>query len=88
MPTHGAAPMGRMPVQDVDADLHPLCQAYLQAGEQAGLGRSEDFNGRSMEGVGLYQITTRSGLRMSAAGAYLNPAAHRSNLNDRNRCAG
>jgi choline dehydrogenase len=71
---------GPMPVQDVDADLHPLCQAYLQAGEQAGLGRSEDFNGRSMEGVGLYQITTRSGLRVSAAGAYLDPAAHRSNL--------
>jgi len=71
---------GPMPVQNVDADLHPLCQAYLQAGEQAGLGRSEDFNGRSMEGVGLYQITTRSGLRMSAASAYLKPAAHRSNL--------
>ena len=79
---------GPMPVQDVDADLHPLCQAYLQAGEQAGLGRSEDFNGRSMEGVGLYQITTRSGLRVSAAGAYLHPAAHRSNLTRRNRCAG
>lgn len=71
---------GPMPVQNVDADLHPLCQAYLQAGEQAGLGRSEDFNGRSMEGVGLYQITTRSGLRVSAASAYLKPAAHRSNL--------
>jgi choline dehydrogenase-like flavoprotein len=71
---------GPMPAQDVDADLHPLCQAYLQAGEQAGLGRSEDFNGQSIEGVGLYQITTRSGLRVSAAGAYLSPAAHRSNL--------
>jgi choline dehydrogenase len=71
---------GPMPVQAVDGDLHPLCQAYLQAGEQAGLGRTKDFNGQSMEGVGLYQITTRSGLRMSAAGAYLNPAAHRSNL--------
>lgn len=71
---------GPMPVQNVDADLHPLCQAYLQAGEQAGLGRSEDFNGQSMDGVGLYQITTRSGLRMSAAGAYLHPAARRPNL--------
>ena len=71
---------GPMPVQNVDADLHPLCRVYLQAGEQAGLGRSEDFNGQSMEGVGLYQITTRSGLRMSAAGAYLHPAARRPNL--------
>jgi choline dehydrogenase len=71
---------GPIPVQNVDADLHPLCQAYLQAGQQAGLGRSDDFNGQSMEGVGLYQITTRSGLRISAAGAYLKPAAHRSIL--------
>jgi choline dehydrogenase len=71
---------GPMPVQNVDSDLHPLCHAYLEAGEQAGLGRSEDFNGQSIEGVGLYQITTQSGLRMSAAGAYLEPAAHRPNL--------
>jgi len=71
---------GPMPVQEVSADLHPLCRAYLQAGEQAGLGRSEDFNGQSMEGVGLYQITTRAGLRVSAAGAYLHPAARRPNL--------
>jgi choline dehydrogenase len=77
-PWRGAA--GPMHVQDVDADLHPLCHAYLQAGEEAGLGRSEDFNGQSMEGVGVYQITTRSGLRMSAARAYLHPAAGRTNL--------
>ena len=36
--------------------------------------RTDDFNGRSQEGVGYYQLTTRNGLRMSAAKAYLAPA--------------
>jgi choline dehydrogenase len=39
-----------------------------------------DFNGASPEGVGLYQNTARNGFRMSAARAYLHPAAKRPNL--------
>jgi len=71
---------GPLHVQDVSGDCHPLCQAYLQAGAEIGLPRSPDFNGGSPEGFGLYQITTRGGLRMSAARAYLRPAMRRRNL--------
>ncbi len=49
---------GPMHVSDVSPDLHPLCQTYLRAGEQAGLTVNRDFNGATVEGVGLYQITT------------------------------
>ena len=62
------------------ADCHPLCEAYLSACAEIGLGRTPDFNGVNQEGVGLYQIATRNGLRMSAARAYLWPAAKRANL--------
>jgi choline dehydrogenase len=71
---------GPMHVSDVSRDLHPLCQVYLRAGEQTGLRVTPDFNGATMEGVGLYQITTRDGRRMSTARAYLRPAMKRSNL--------
>lgn len=71
---------GPLHVADVARDCHPLCQAYLQACAEIGLERNPDFNGARLEGVGLYQITMRDGLRMSAARAYLRPAMKRANL--------
>jgi choline dehydrogenase-like flavoprotein len=65
------------------ADLrspNPVARAFVEAGEQAGLPRNEDFNGAEQEGVGMYQVTHRNGERWSAARAYLEPAIGRSNL--------
>lgn len=71
---------GPLHVATMARDLHPLCQTYLAAGEQAGLKRNADFNGADQEGVGLYQNTAKGGFRMSAARAYLHPARGRANL--------
>ena len=71
---------GPLYVSDMSDDLHPICQNYLEAGQQCGLDYNPDFNGETLEGVGLYQNTAKDGLRMSAARAYLNPAKKRSNL--------
>ncbi|WP_417768537.1 GMC family oxidoreductase [Stappia sp.] len=71
---------GPLHVATLARDLHPMCQTYLAAGEQAGLKRNPDFNGADQEGVGLYQNTAKGGLRMSAARAYLHPARRRANL--------
>ena len=60
--------------------VHPLCRTWLAACEAAGLARNPDFNGATQEGAGIYQITTRGGLRASAASAYLRPALQRPNL--------
>ena len=59
---------------------HPLIEATIKAAEAIGVPRTFDFNGASQEGVGYYQLTTRNGLRMSAAKAYLKPARPRRNL--------
>jgi choline dehydrogenase len=59
---------------------HELIEAAIAAAGRLGIERTDDFNGRSQEGVGYYQLTTRNGLRMSAARAYLRPARKRSNL--------
>jgi choline dehydrogenase len=60
--------------------VNVLSDAFVAAGEQAGLSRNRDFNGRVQEGVGLYQVTQRDGVRCSAATAYLAPARARRNL--------
>ncbi|MGC1439684.1 MAG: choline dehydrogenase [Burkholderiaceae bacterium] len=62
------------------ASRHPLCDAYIQAATQAGIPANSDYNGRVQEGAGYFQVTTRNGLRSSAATAYLNPARKRQNL--------
>ena len=71
---------GPLHVSDVSNDVHPLCEVYLRAGEEAGLVRNPDINGESNEGVAINQITTRKGLRESASTAYLRPALRRANL--------
>jgi choline dehydrogenase-like flavoprotein len=59
---------------------HAASLAFVEAGVQAGHPRNADFNGASQHGVGLYQVTQKDGRRWSAARAYLDPAAGRSNL--------
>jgi choline dehydrogenase len=59
---------------------HELIEAFIAAGEANGVPRTEDFNGRTQEGAGYFQLTTRNGWRMSAADAYLRPAKKRANL--------
>jgi choline dehydrogenase len=71
---------GPVHVTDCSAAVHPLTKRYLAAAEQAGLPFNPDFNGASQEGVGIYQISTRNGRRMSAARAFLRPAMKRPNL--------
>jgi choline dehydrogenase len=59
---------------------HELCDAFIRAGQQAGLPFNPDFNGASQEGIGYFQTTSRNGWRCSTAVAYLKPARHRPNL--------
>lgn len=60
--------------------LHPLSQAFLKAGEQAGYPITDDICGEKQEGFGLLDRTTHNGERWSTARAYLDPAKNRPNL--------
>ena len=51
-----------------------ITPAFVEAGVEAGLARNDDFNGAEQDGVGMYQVTQRGGMRASAAVAYLHPA--------------
>lgn len=71
---------GPLHITDCSTSVHPLTKRYLAAANQAGLPFNPDFNGASQEGVGIYQITTKNGRRMSAARAFLRPAMKRKNV--------
>ena len=59
---------------------NPLFQVYLQAAQQAGHPKSDDFAGPSPHGAGAYDFTIRNGRRVSASGAFLRQALHRPTL--------
>jgi choline dehydrogenase len=59
---------------------NPLYQVFLEACAQAGYALSDDLNGYQQEGFGDLEMTVESGVRCSAARAYLAPAARRRNL--------
>ncbi len=71
---------GPIHISDNRPNIHPLTELYLKAGQELGLPLNDDFNGQSQEGVGVYQINTRRGLRVSAAKAFLRPAMRRGNV--------
>lgn len=71
---------GELSVTDMAPSVHPLCKDWLKAATQAGLDPTPDYNGENQEGVSVYQITTRKGIRASSATAFLHPAAKRANL--------
>ena len=69
---HGVG--GPLTVSDV-CEPHPLCEAFIEAAQQAGFPRNDDFNGATQEGAGYFQLTTRNGRRWSTAVGYLKQAS-------------
>lgn len=57
-----------------------IVDAWVKAAQEAGYPYNPDYNGKSQEGVGYFQLTARKGLRCSSAKAYLAPIRNRKNL--------
>ena len=74
---HGTG--GPLAVSDV-CEPHPLCEAFIEAVQGAGFPRNDDFNGKTQEGAGYFQLTTKNGRRWSTAMGYLRQARSRPNL--------
>jgi choline dehydrogenase len=71
---------GPLTVADREWEYHPIGRHFYAAAREVGLPRTDDMNGPRPEGVGAYALTTRDGLRCSAADAFLRPAMRRPNL--------
>ncbi|GGF58841.1 GMC family oxidoreductase [Alteromonas lipolytica] len=59
---------------------HPMSDAFVRAGQQAGYDYIVDHNGARMEGVGFYQTTTHKGERASTSRTYLKKVRDDKNL--------
>ncbi len=70
---------GPLSVQDL-RHHNPLSEVFLEAAQQCGFSRNDDFNGPTQRGFGYYQVTQKGGARWSTAAGYLNPAKSRPNL--------
>ena len=70
---------GPLNVSDI-TDHHPVSDAVIAAGMEAGLPFNDDCNGASQDGISYFQLTVKNGRRWSAAMAYLRPALARTNL--------
>ena len=71
---------GPLHVTDPSHAVHPMTKDYIKSCEAAGLMYNADFNGATQEGAGVYHTTTKGGLRLSAARAFLRPAMKRQNI--------
>jgi choline dehydrogenase len=83
--TESRGKFGPQAVHNVTPEVHPLTRTYLKAAAQVGIKTNPDYNGPSMEGATCYQISTKGGIRASAARSYLWPAKSRNNLNIQTR---
>ena len=70
---------GPLRVSDIGIK-HPLVEAFIGASNELGIPSNTDFNGKTQEGAGYYQLTTHRGLRASTAKTYLKAARGRPNL--------
>jgi choline dehydrogenase len=75
---HGSS--GPVNIDQVSHRMHPLCKNFIAACQENGFSKNSDFNGENFEGIGYYKLTTKNGLRMSTARAYLRTAKKRQNL--------
>jgi choline dehydrogenase-like flavoprotein len=58
----------------------PLSEAFVKAAVETGIPFNADFNGKTQEGAGFFQTTTKRGRRASSAYSYLRPAMGRGNM--------
>lgn len=72
----GDGPIGVRPCRYQDE----LVEAFAAAGQDAGHGWTDDYNGADQLGFSRLQMTIKGGLRCSAATGYLRPVLQRPNL--------
>ncbi|MEH6473135.1 MAG: choline dehydrogenase [Halopseudomonas sp.] len=75
---HGAG--GPLSVSNIRVK-RKICELFIDAAEQTGIPRNDDFNGADQEGVGYFQLTiNQNGTRCSTAVGFLKPIRDRENL--------
>ena len=74
---HGSG--GPIKVEKIRATFKVL-DLFLEAAEEFGYKKTDDFNSGNNEGMGYFPFTVKNGFRCSTAVGYLNPVKKRKNL--------
>ncbi len=74
---HGAGGEWRVEAQRLRWDI---LERFIEAAEQAGIPRTDDFNRGDNFGVGYFEVNQRRGIRWNTSKAFLRRAADRPNL--------
>lgn len=74
---HGAGGEWRVEKQRLS---WPILDAFRDAAEELGIGKTDDFNGGDNEGSGYFEVNQRRGVRWNTTKAFLRPAMRRRNL--------
>ena len=80
---HGVG--GPLSVSDQRIKL-PILDAFMNAAQEIGIPKVNDFNKGDNFGCGYFQVTEQNGLRCSTAVGYLNPIKNRKNLKIETKC--
>jgi choline dehydrogenase len=80
---HGVG--GPLSVSDQRIKL-PILDVFMNATEEIGIPKVNDFNKGNNFGCGYFQVTEQNGLRCSTAVGYLNPIKNRKNLKIKTKC--
>jgi choline dehydrogenase len=75
--THGQGGEWRVEAQRLS---WPILDAFIEACEEVGIPRIDDFNGGDNFGVSYFRVNQRRGVRVNTAKAFLKPALSRKNL--------
>lgn len=65
---------------DAHRDPNPVSHMFIKAGRAKDLDENTDMNGTRQEGLGIYNVTQRDGMRWSSFRAFLKPVMDRPNL--------
>ena len=76
---------GPLSVSDPRIKLE-LLEKFMDAAEEKGIPKVNDFNKGDNFGCGYFQVTEKNGLRCSTAVGYLNPIKNRKNLKIQTNC--
>ena len=70
----------RIHVSDVSNQHQPMIKNFIKAGEGIGFNFTSDLNSKNSLGVGHYPLSTKKGVRWTAADGFLRPALKMPNL--------
>ena len=61
-------------------DPNPVSRLFVNAAKRVGIRQNDDFNGETLEGCGIYNLTQKDAKRLSSYRAFVAPVLDRPNL--------